>query len=233
MFSISSGNKQLSHVGEKPNPITRAVESETKEGVDYLTLGLAILGGVAGATAGLLYGEAGILSALFPTVVFFFVGYLIGIMRHLNSDELKRVLVIFVLFLFSILFWMTYEQAGSSLTLFADRLTNTTILGWAYPSSWFQSVPAIFVIILAPIIGIVWQSLGDRQPSSPGKFTIGLFFAGIAFVVIAFAASLAGGGRVSPMWLVVVYFLQTIGELCLSPVGLSTVTKLSPGEWWD
>ncbi len=224
------GHKQLSHVGDKPTPITRAVETETQEGVDYVTLGLAILGGVSGAIAGLMYGEAGILSALFPTVVFFFVGYLIGIMRHLNTDEFKRVLVIFVLFLFSILFWMTYEQAGSSLTLFADRLTNTTILGWAYPSSWFQSVPAIFVIMLAPIIGIVWQSLGHRQPSSPGKFTIGLFFAGIAFVVIAFAASIAGGGRVSPMWLVAVYFLQTIGELCLSPVGLSTVTKLSPGR---
>jgi POT family proton-dependent oligopeptide transporter len=125
---------------------------------------------------------------------------------------------------------MTYEQAGSSLTLFADRLTETTILGWAYPSSWFQSVPAIFVIILAPIIGAVWQKLADRQPSSPGKFTIGLFFAGIAFVVIAFASTLAANGRVSPMWLVIVYFLQTIGELCLSPVGLSTVTKLSPAR---
>lgn len=224
------GQKRLTMIGDKPNPITRAVESETKQGVDYLTMILALAGGVAGATVGMLYGEAGVLSALFPTVVFFFAGYLIGICRHLNSDELKRVLVIFVLFLFSILFWMTYEQAGSSLTLFADRLTNTTILGWAYPSSWFQSVPAIFVIFLAPIIGIVWQLLGGRQPSSPGKFTIGLFFAGIAFVVIAFAASLAGGGRVSPMWLVAVYFLQTIGELCLSPVGLSTVTKLSPGR---
>jgi POT family proton-dependent oligopeptide transporter len=140
------------------------------------------------------------------------------------------VLVIFILFLFSILFWMTYEQAGSSLTLFADRLTSTTILGWAYPSSWFQSVPAIFVIIFAPIIGAVWQKLASRQPSSPGKFTIGLFFAGIAFVVIAFASTLTVNGRVSPMWLVLVYFLQTIGELCLSPVGLSTVTKLSPAR---
>jgi len=224
------GHKQLSKVGHKPNPITRAAETEAQEGVDYLTLILALTGGVLGAGVGYFYGEAGILSALFPTVVFFFVGYLIGICRHLNSDELKRVLVIFVLFLFSILFWMTYEQAGSSLTLFADRLTRITIAGWAYPSSWFQSVPAIFVIMLAPVLGIIWQVLGDRQPSSPGKFTIGLFFAGIAFVVIAFAASLAGGGRVSPMWLVVVYFLQTIGELCLSPVGLSTVTKLSPGR---
>jgi proton-dependent oligopeptide transporter, POT family len=223
------GHKQISHVGQKPNLITDAVETETQEGFDYLTLILALVGGVSGAVAGLYYGESK-LAMLFPTVVFFFAGYLIGIIRHLNGDEFKRVMMIFVLFVFSILFWMTYEQAGSSLTLFADRLTQPTILGWAYPSSWFQSVPAIFVIIFAPIVGIVWQTLGGRQPSSPGKFTIGLFFAGIAFVVIAFAASVASGGRVSVMWLIVVYFLQTIGELCLSPVGLSTVTKLSPAR---
>jgi len=224
------GQKRLATVGAKPDLSPPTAEAGTAEGVDYLTIGLAVFGGVAGATLGMVYGEAGVLSALFPTVVGFFAGYLIGIIRHLNGEELKRVLVIFILFIFSILFWMTYEQAGSSLTLFADRLTNTTILGWTYPSSWFQSVPAIFVIILAPIIGAVWQGLGPRQPSSPGKFTIGLFFAGIAFVVIAFASTLAAGGRVSPMWLVVVYFLQTIGELCLSPVGLSTVTKLSPAR---
>jgi len=224
------GRRRLSTVGERLNVSPVSAQSETSEGVDYLTLGLALVGGVGGTAFGLIYGEAGWLSALFPGVVGFFAGYLAGIIRHLNGEELRRVLVIFILFVFSILFWMTYEQAGSSLTLFADRLTNTTILGWAYPSSWFQSVPAIFVIIFAPIIGAVWQSLGNRQPSSPGKFTIGLFFAGIAFIVIAFASTLAGNGRVSPMWLVLVYFLQTIGELCLSPVGLSTVTKLSPAR---
>jgi proton-dependent oligopeptide transporter, POT family len=225
------GQKRLAHVGERP-ALTKVVAEavEPAVGVDYLTMVLALAGGIAGAALGMIYGEAGVLSALFPTVVGFFAGYLGGIIRHLNGDELKRVLVIFILFVFSILFWMTYEQAGSSLTLFADRLTETTILGWAYPSSWFQSVPAIFVIIFAPIIGAVWQKLADRQPSSPGKFTIGLFFAGIAFVVIAFASTLAANGRVSPMWLVIVYFLQTIGELCLSPVGLSTVTKLSPAR---
>jgi POT family proton-dependent oligopeptide transporter len=224
------GQKRLATVGEIPKLSPVPADSDTSEGIDYLTLVLALAGGVAGAALGMIYGEAGVLSALFPSVVGFFAGYLAGIIRHLNGDELKRVLVIFILFVFSILFWMTYEQAGSSLTLFADRLTQTTILGWTFPSSWFQSVPAIFVIIFAPIIGAVWQKLGDSQPSSPGKFTIGLFFAGIAFVVIAFAATLAATGRVSPMWLVVVYFLQTIGELCLSPVGLSTVTKLSPGR---
>jgi len=224
------GRKRLGTVGAKPDLRARAAESKNGAGVDYLTLGLAVVGGIAGAGLGIYFGDAGWISALFPGVVGFFAGYLLGILRWLNGDELKRVLVIFILFLFSILFWMTYEQAGSSLTLFADRLTKTTILGWAYPSSWFQSVPAVFVIIFAPIIGAVWQKLANRQPSSPGKFTIGLFFAGFAFVVIAFASTLAGGGRVSPMWLVIVYFLQTIGELCLSPVGLSTVTKLSPAR---
>ena len=223
------GQKKLALVGKKPEAL-QVAESVQRVGVDYVTLILAIVGGVAGAGLGLYYGEAGALSALFPCVVGFFAGYLIGTTRLLNGDELKRVLVIFILFLFSILFWMTYEQAGSSLTLFADRLTRTTLLGWTYPSSWFQSVPAIFVIIFAPIIGAIWQTLGDRQPSSPGKFTIGLFFAGIAFVVIAFASTLTTAGRVSPMWLVIVYFLQTIGELCLSPVGLSTVSKLSPAR---
>lgn len=223
------GRKKLALVGNKPEEL-QVAESVQRVGVDYVTLILAVIGGVAGAGLGLYYGDAGALSALFPCVVGFFAGYLIGTTRLLNGEELKRVLVIFILFLFSILFWMTYEQAGSSLTLFADRLTRTTFLGWTYPSSWFQSVPAIFVIFLAPIIGAIWQGLGARQPSSPGKFTIGLFFAGIAFVVIAFASTLTTAGRVSPMWLVIVYFLQTIGELCLSPVGLSTVSKLSPAR---
>src|SRR5258708_2023835 len=139
-----------------------------------------------------------------------------------------RVLVIFILVRFSIIFWMTYDQAGSSLTLFADRLTRNSIFGWDFPSSWFQSVPAIFVILLAPVFAFIWQRMGDRQPSSPAKFAFGLFFAGIAFVVITFAASLTGAGLVSPFWLVAVYFIQTVGEMCLSPVGLSTVTRLSP-----
>jgi POT family proton-dependent oligopeptide transporter len=223
------GGRRLSHVGNKAVARTQAGPLQEKEPIDYISWGLALIGGVTGAILGIKFGDV-LISALFPTVVGFFLGYLLGIVRLLRGDELKRVLVIFILFVFSIVFWMTYEQAGSSLTLFADRLTRTTILGWQFPSSWFQSVPAIFVIILAPIIGAIWQNLGGRQPSSPGKFTIGLFFAGIAFVVIAFASTLTGGGRVSPMWLVIVYFLQTVGELCLSPVGLSTVTKLSPAR---
>ena len=222
------GKDRISMVGAKPEKPTIAVEG-VQNNADSMTIVLAVVGGIVGAALGFYFGDAAI-SALFPCVVGFFAGYLIGTTRLLAGDEFKRVLVIFILFVFSIVFWMTYEQAGSSLTLFADRFTQKAILGWEYPSSWFQSVPAIFVIIFAPVMAALWLKMGVRQPTSPGKFTVGLFFAGMAFVVITIASTLTGGARVSPMWLVVVYFLQTIGELCLSPVGLSTVTKLSPAR---
>jgi POT family proton-dependent oligopeptide transporter len=222
------GRRRISHVGEKP---AKRREGETKsESSDYVTWGLAIGGGSIGAALGFYFGDAGLLSALFPGVVFFWVGYLSGTARLLKGNELKRVLVIFILFVFSIVFWMTFEQAGSSLTLFADRLTRTTIFGWQYPSSWFQSVQPAFVWMLAPVFALIWQLMGERQPSSPAKFAFGLLFAGIAFVIISFASTLTGAGRVSPLWLIVVYLFQTFGELCLSPVGLSTVTKLAPAR---
>jgi len=224
------GRNRLSAVGVKPEKQQHPTMGQGQASFDFVTLGLAILGGIVGTAIGFYFGDAGLISALFPCVVGFFTGYLVGTTRLLTGDELKRVLVIFILFVFSILFWMTYEQAGSSLTLFADRMTNTTVFGWQYPSSWFQSVPAIFVIIFAPIFAALWQKLGDRQPSSPGKFIYGLLFAGLAFVIVTIASMLGATGRVSPLWLVTVYLIQTFGELCLSPVGLSTVTKLSPGR---
>ena len=221
------GRNRLRAVGEKPK---REISSARSGSFDYVTGTLAVIGAIIGAVVGYRYGEAGIVSALFPCVVFFFAGYLAGTVRLLTGNELRNVLVIFILFVFSIVFWMTFEQAGSSLTLFADRLTRTTILGWAYPSSWFQSVQPIFIIILAPVFAGIWQKMGNRQPSSPGKFTLGLLFAGLAFVVVTIASMLTGGSRVSPLWLIFVYFLQSVGELCLSPVGLSTVTKLAPAR---
>ena len=194
-----------------------------------ITSVLAVLGALLGAGFGYRF-DSGWISVPFWTVCGYFVGYLGGTTRLLKGEELMRVLVIFILVLFSIIFWMTYEQAGSSMTLFADRLTRNQIFGWSFPSSWWQSLPAIFVIFLAPVFAFMWHRMGDRQPSSPAKFALGLFFAGIAFVVITFAARLTGAGRVSPLWLVVVYFIQTVGEMCLSPVGLSTITKLSPAR---
>ncbi|HMG76888.1 MAG TPA: oligopeptide:H+ symporter, partial [Pyrinomonadaceae bacterium] len=221
------GGSRLREAGVKPTRPADQPVGVSKQSLDAITAVLAVVGALLGAAFGYRF-DSGFISIPFWTVCGYFVGYLGGTTRLLKGDELMRVLVIFILVLFSIIFWMTYEQAGSSMTLFADRLTRNEIFGWAFPSSWFQSVPAIFVIMLAPVFAFIWQRMGDRQPSSSAKFAFGLFFAGIAFVVITFAASLTGAGRVSPLWLVLVYFIQTVGEMCLSPVGLSTITKLSP-----
>ncbi len=221
------GGNRLRDAGLRPKQPASQTTADSQNSFDAITIILAVVGALLGAGFGYRY-DAGWISVPFWTVCGYFIGYLGGTTRLLKGAELKRVLVIYILVLFSIIFWMTYEQAGSSLTLFADRLTAKTIFGWEYPSSWFQSVPAIFVILLAPVFAYIWQRMGDRQPSSPAKFAFGLFFAGIAFVVITYAASLTGAGRVSPLWLIVVYFIQTVGELCLSPVGLSTISRLSP-----
>jgi proton-dependent oligopeptide transporter, POT family len=146
----------------------------------------------------------------------------------LTAEEWKRVAAIAVLFVFNMWFWAVYEQGGSSLNLFADRLTRNELLAVPFPSSWFQSVPAIFVIVLSPVFAWIWLKMGHRQPSSPIKFTLGLFFLCLGIALAVPASMLAAGGRVSPMWLMGVYFLQVVGELCLSPVGLSAVTRLAP-----
>ena len=150
-----------------------------------------------------------------------------------TPTEWKRIAAIVVFFVFAGIFWGSYEQAGSTLNLFGDRYTRTTVLGFSFPSSWYVSVQALWVIILAPIMAWVWTALGRRrrEPSSPTKFALGLVFAGLAFMMLVPAARLAQsatGVKLSPLWLVGAYFIEEIGELCISPVGLSIVTKLAP-----
>jgi proton-dependent oligopeptide transporter, POT family len=139
--------------------------------------------------------------------------------------------VVFVFFLFATLFWAAYEQASSTLALFADRNTERNVFGWMVPASWFVSIQALFVILLAPVAAWVWVKLEQREPSTPAKFAIGLLFVGLSFILLLPAGSMAQSGadvKVSALWLVAAYFLQVIGELCLSPVGNSVVTKLAP-----
>jgi POT family proton-dependent oligopeptide transporter len=145
--------------------------------------------------------------------------------------EWKRIAAMFVFFLFAAVFWTGYEQAGSTLNLFGDRYTRLSVLGVRFPSSWFLAVQAAFVILLAPVFAWLWVRLGPREPSSPTKFALGLFFLGLSYVILVPAAMAAQNGtgvRVSPMWLVACYFVQELGELSLSPVGLSVFTKLAP-----
>jgi proton-dependent oligopeptide transporter, POT family len=144
--------------------------------------------------------------------------------------ERKRIGAVIVLFVFATLFWGAFEQAGSSLNLFADRFTRKVLLGWEFPSSWFQSVNSIFLVTLAPVFAWLWIRLGEREPSSPSKFVLGLVFVGLGFLIVAAGAWLGQGQSVSPWWLVAVYFCHTVGELSLSPVGMSAVTKLAPAR---
>jgi proton-dependent oligopeptide transporter, POT family len=147
-----------------------------------------------------------------------------------TADEWKRIGAIIIFFIAAGLFWGGYEQAGSTLNLFADRFTRTEIFGYSFPSSWFQSVQPAFVIIMAPLFGWLWVRLGRSEPSVPTKFALGLLFMSLSFMILIPAGAIASGSgaRVSPMWLVAAYFVSEIGELCVSPIGLSAVTKLSP-----
>jgi len=162
-----------------------------------------------------------ILVILYFAYVFVFGG--------LTNDERKRVAVIPLLFLAAAVFWSGFEQAGSSMNLFAERLTDRTVFGSEVPASWLQSINPLFIIMLAPVFGSLWVRLGSRNPSIPVKFTYGLVQLGLGFFVLAWGSTFTtDGGLVSPMWLIVTYFFHTTGELCLSPVGLSCITKLSP-----
>ncbi len=151
--------------------------------------------------------------------------------KSLSKVEMQRISVIFILAFFVIFFWGAFEQAGASLTLFADRQTERTLFGWEMPASYFQSINPLSVILLAPIFTIIWGFLYTRklEPSSPKKMAMGLALVALGYVVIAIAVKGLGiDDKVSMWWLVALYVIHTMGELCLSPIGLSMVSKLAP-----
>nr|HPG89436.1 peptide MFS transporter [Hyphomicrobium sp.] len=146
------------------------------------------------------------------------------------AEDAQRLAAIGVLFIAAMIFWAIFEQAGTTIALFADQMTRTDIAGVAFPSAWFQSINPVFVILFAPLFALLWIRLGARQPAPAVKFAIGLLFLSASFVLMVPAAALAASGKVSPLWLIGLFALQTIGEMLLSPVGLSTMTKLAPAR---
>ena len=151
--------------------------------------------------------------------------------QQLTRKEKQHIVVIFIIAAFVIFFWATYEQAGVSLTYFADQQTDRHIFGWEMPTSYFQSFPAIFVVLLAPFMNLAWEVLRrfGHEPSSVMKQAIGLAFLSIGYMLIAFGVKDLGPNvKVSMLWLTGLYFIHTLGELSLSPIGLSLVSKLSP-----
>jgi POT family proton-dependent oligopeptide transporter len=169
--------------------------------------------------------------------VFYFVGalfliYFAVLMTVVARDNVERgrIAVCFVLCLGAAMFWSGFEQGGSALNLFARDLTDRTIFGTELTAGALQSINPIFIILLAPVVGALWLRLGERSPSIPVKFGLGLILLGIGFVVMVWASTSLANGKVGMQWLVATYFFHTVGELALSPVGLSSMTKLAPGR---
>lgn len=190
---------------------------------------LAVVAGLFFAQASIEAVANGFAVVLLVAVAATFSGLILS--KDFTPVEKKRIYVILVLFVASALFWSIFEQAGSTLNLFADRSTRNSIFGWVFPSTYFQSLNPIYIYALGPLLAWLWVKLGDRNPSPVSKFAFALLGAGGGFLVMVLAAQAAGtDGKVSPLWLAGVYLLHTVAELCLSPVGLSAITKLAPAR---
>jgi POT family proton-dependent oligopeptide transporter len=236
LLQYLGGGRGLGEVGRRPLHGHGAASSSS-----FVTRGRVIM--MSGATvvvaviATLAFN--GMLSA---AVVTSGVGYLLLLVtlgffiwlfaiKTWTRAERRQLIAILVLFAAAAVFWSLFEQAGSTLNLFAQRSTRNVLLGMSFPASWWQSLNSLYIILLVPVMAWLWVKLGSRDPPSPAKFTFGLLFAALGFAVLALAAHFAAdGSRVSPLWLVLVYLLHTIGELCLSPVGLSAMTRLAPAR---
>ncbi|MFV0520853.1 MAG: peptide MFS transporter [Mangrovibacterium sp.] len=158
--------------------------------------------------------------------------YLIGsiVKGTKGKDQWERIAVIFILAFFNIFFWVGFEQAGTTFNMFANDMTNRMVGSFEIPASWFQSINAVAILVLAPLFSMLWIKLGKLNPKTPFKFGWGMLLLAIGAAVMAVADGLTHGGTqlVSPLWLTAVYVIFTCGELCISPIGLSMVTKLSP-----
>ncbi len=160
-----------------------------------------------------------------------FIGaWLLYALFRCAPDERDRLIVVGILILFSLIFWALFEQAGSSLNILTDRGVNRVIFGWEVPASMFQSLNAGFIFTIAPLFAMLWIALAKRnmEPSTPIKFSIGIIFVGLGFLALVYGMSSSEGLQTGVFWIILIYLLHTLGELCLSPVGLSSVTKLSP-----
>ncbi|MBI3403238.1 MAG: peptide MFS transporter [Acidobacteria bacterium] len=229
------GARFLGDAGLHPAP-AESPEADARLKQRVRVWGGGALVAIAAVVAGLLTGTLPITARqiadaagyllLVITVVFF--GWMF-LAADWTPAERKRLYAIGVLFVAAALFWSEFEQAGSTLNLFADRATRSSALGWEFPTSYFQSLQPLFIISFAPVFAWLWIRMGKSEPSSPAKFGIGLLFVGAGFALLIIAARLSANGvKVAPYWLVVTYLLHTFGELSLSPVGMSATTKLAP-----
>ena len=230
---LKARENTLEHYGMPPNTPT---DKTLLDGKDWTTIFIWVVGLIV-ATYALMYVWA-LLPEIVKTVITYggFAAIIIGlgytIAKGTNgSDEWSRMAVIITLAVFNIVFWAGFEQAGGTFSLFAKNNTDRMMFGWEMPASWFQNVNSFAILIFASLFSMMWLWLDKKgwNPRTPMKFALGFFLGAIAFFVMTQAQGLADTGiKVSPWWLVSVYVLLTLGELMLSPIGLSMITKLAP-----
>ena len=238
LIQYSLGGKHLGTAGEL-RPEVRAPEKRAAAKRALLTalegaVGLLLIVGTLHSLGAIRFSLVAFVdwTGLFIVSLAGFYLLYVVLFGGLTIVEKKRIGVIAVCFLAAACFWSGFEQAGSSMNLFADRLTRRMFGGWEMPASWLQSVNGVFIILLAPLFSALWIWMGSRNPSIPAKMGFGLIFLGVGFAVLAWGSANATiESPVSPVWLVVTYFFHTIGELCLSPIGLSSITRLSPARY--
>ena len=237
LVQFLGGWKYLGTAGMYPAPAESPEQAASQRRVLRVGLAAVVGSGVllwALSTAGVVritaQGVSNVLGVVLLVTAVVFFGWLFFAAKW-TADERKRLVVVLVLFVAAMIFWSVFEQAGSTLNLFAQRDTRTEALGMSFPPSWLQSVAPFLLVVLSPVFAWIWWRLGPRDPSSPTKFTIGLVCVSLSFAILLIPAQAAELGiKVSPLWLVATYFLHTVGELCLSPVGLSAMTRLAPAR---
>lgn len=223
------GSKNLNGAGDYPVPPKDAADAaQHRKMLAWFIGALTVIGALILASGMSATAIADLLGVLLIVIFFVVFGFLLTT-GDWTKTERNRIFVIGVLVLAATIFWSSFEQAGSTLNFFADRNTDNRIFGWAYPSSYFQSLNSFYLFGLGPLFAALWIKLGTKNPSPPWKFSWGLILVGAGFLwLVGGAARATDGHLVSPMWLCGTYFLHTAGELLLSPVGLSTMTKLAP-----
>ncbi|GLZ33543.1 MFS transporter [Lentzea sp. NBRC 105346] len=227
LIQYNVGRKNLrGSAAVPPNPLPEhekaGVLAKAVAFTAILVAALAI-GYVAGGGEGVIYVISG-LSVLLPVIYF----TIMIRSRKTTAEERPRVIAYIPLFIAATMFWLIFEQSSSVIAEFADTKVDNHIFGLEFPAAWFQSVNPIMIIVLAPVFALLWVKLGERQPVTPRKFAYALVLIGLSFVLMYFASNAAADGKVSPLWLVVMFLVMTCGELLLSPVGLSVTTKLAP-----
>lgn len=228
------GGKHLGNAGllkaEAKQPEAQAkARSQLWKGIGILAMlaGLLVAVSLSGIVTLTIAGFAELIWYVISVLAVLYFAYVI-VFACRDGLERRGVGLIFVLFIGAAFFWSGFEQAGSTMNLFAKEHTDLQIVSWDMPAGWLQQINPLLIILLAPLMGMLWIWLGQRNPSLGVKFGLGLLLLGVGFLVMAWGSNYVVDGRVSPMWLVSAYFFHTVGELCLSPVGLSSITKLSP-----